>query len=239
METLDNNTNEPVTPQDDSRWSGLKTRIISGVILALLLLGVVWQGGWIFYLLVLMVASIMVKEWNGLTERDGPGWHLAGMFYAAVPCASLIWLRTLTFESDLHGGAHVVLFVFFLVWATDIGAYFAGRQFGGPKLAPTISPNKTWAGLGGGMLAAAIVGIVCHTFTPFPATIGMCILIGPLIAIVAQTGDLFESWMKRRAGVKDSGTLIPGHGGLLDRIDGLVFAIPVFAWALALSGIAQ
>ena len=236
METLDNNE---ATPHDDARWSGLKTRVISGVSLAALLLGIVWQGGWIFHLLVLMAAMIMVKEWNGLTEQDGAGWRAAGMLYAAVPCASLIWLRTQSFASDPHGGAHVVLFIFFLVWATDIGAYFAGRQFGGPKLAPAISPNKTWAGLAGGMLAAAVVGALFHSVTPFPATLGLCILIGPLLAIVAQTGDLFESWMKRRAGVKDSGTLIPGHGGLLDRIDGLTFAIPAFAWALALSGTAQ
>lgn len=219
------------------RWEGLQTRIISGAVLGALFLGIVWQGGWLFNLLIILAALIMMKEWNFLTEKDGAGWHLLGLFYVAVPCASMIWLRNLNFESDLNGGAHVVLFLLFVVWATDIGAYFAGKQFGGPKLAPAISPNKTWAGLGGGMAAAMLVGALASSITPFPTSAGLCILMGALLAIMAQTGDLFESWMKRRIDTKDSGSLIPGHGGLLDRIDGLVFTAPLFAWALALSGI--
>lgn len=236
MEPQDNISS--TEPSAAPRWAELKVRAISGVILALLLLYVVWQGGWLFHLFMLLAAMLMVKEWNSLTESDGPGWRVAGMFYAAVPCASLIWLREHDFASDLQGGAHTALYLFFVVWATDIGAYFAGRQIGGPKLAPAISPGKTWAGLGGGIVAAMLIGGAAHSFTPFPQSLWLCMVMGAVLAVVAQAGDLFESWLKRRAGVKDSGTLIPGHGGLLDRIDGLTFSAPIFAWALAIAGIA-
>ena len=231
--------NEPFGEEAPSRWEGLQTRVISGAVLLAVALGIVWHGGFVFHLFVLLAAMMMVKEWNQLTASDGPAWHLAGMFYAAIPCASLIWLRELNFESDIHGGAHVVLYVLLAVWATDIGAYAAGRQFGVAKLAPSISPGKTWVGLGGGVLLAGIAGGLAHSFSPFPAGFGMSIVLAMLIALIAQGGDLFESWLKRRAGVKDSGKLIPGHGGLLDRIDGLVFALPLYAWAVSLAGAGQ
>jgi phosphatidate cytidylyltransferase len=224
-------------PQND-RWSGLKLRALSGAAMIVLLLVAEWFGGWLFTLLILLAALVMMKEWETLTQNESRGWQLAGFAYVAVPCASVLWLRNLDFASDLNGGAHVVLYLMFIVWATDIGAYFAGRQFGGPKLAPALSPNKTWAGLFGGMLAAALVGAVCASFTPYPLTIAGCALGGAALAALAQAGDLFESWLKRRAGVKDSGTLIPGHGGLLDRIDGLVAVAPVFALLVYLSNAA-
>ena len=222
---------------EPSRWDGLQTRIASAIVMAIALLGVLWQGGWLFIMLILFACIIMVKEWNSLTKDDGPGWHLAGMFYAAVPCASLIWLRDLSLTNSPDAGLYAVLYLFLIIWATDIGAYFAGRQIGGPKLAPAISPGKTWAGLGGGILAAAAIGGVCSSFTPFPGSFLACLIMGAFLAVLAQGGDLFESWMKRRVGKKDSGTLIPGHGGLLDRVDGLTFTTPFFAFALALSGI--
>jgi phosphatidate cytidylyltransferase len=223
--------------QDEAaKWAGLKTRALSALLLGLLFLGIVWQGGWLFHLLIIFAATIIVKEWNALTEQDGSGWRLAGMCYAAVPCASVIWLREYSFAGKADGGACALLYLLLVVWATDIGAYFAGRQFGGPKLAPTISPKKTWAGLAGGMTAAMLVGGIAHSVTPFPGSLWLCIIMGGVLAVISQAGDLFESWVKRRAGAKDSGTLIPGHGGLLDRIDGLLFAAPVFAWALAIAG---
>jgi phosphatidate cytidylyltransferase len=117
-------------------------------------------------------------------------------------------------------GIALVLWALIVTWATDIGAYFAGRAFGRTKLAPTISPNKTVAGLIGGMAAATLFGGV------WVIGIGLeqklLLVLAPLFAVLAQAGDLFESWMKRRAGVKDSGNWLPGHGGLLDRLDGLV-----------------
>jgi phosphatidate cytidylyltransferase len=136
---------------------------------------------------------------------------LTGFLYIGLPAFALIlleWART-----DL------VFWVLFVTWATDILAYFAGRSIGGPKLAPRISPNKTWAGLIGGVLGAAIAGAVAATWfdlgTPF-------VYMGAPMAVLAQLGDLYESSVKRRAGVKDSGAIIPGHGGVLDRLDGLL-----------------
>ncbi len=111
------------------------------------------------------------------------------------------------------------MWVFLIVWATDVGAYFAGRAIGGPKLAPVISPKKTWAGFYGGVAAATVLGTLWVYLTGLGATY---LLLAPLFSAAAQGGDLFESWMKRRAGVKDSGTMLPGHGGVFDRLDGLI-----------------
>jgi phosphatidate cytidylyltransferase len=154
-----------------------------------------------------------------------------GALYIGLPCLCLVWLRN--FEP---GGFSSVLWLLLVVWGTDVGAYFAGRSIGGPKLAPAISPSKTWAGLGGGMAAAALLGAIAA-----PANLGLgwlglgwvgvgwSALFGAVLAVVAQAGDLFESHLKRRAAVKDSGRLLPGHGGLLDRVDGLLFAAPAYA----------
>ena len=117
------------------------------------------------------------------------------------------------------GTERVVLWVMIVTWSTDIFAYFAGRSFGGPKLAPGISPNKTWSGLIGGMAGAAVLGWIIARLLGLGAPF---LLLGAPMALLAQAGDLFESWIKRRAGVKDSGSILPGHGGLLDRLDGLL-----------------
>jgi phosphatidate cytidylyltransferase len=118
-----------------------------------------------------------------------------------------------------HGGFDLLLWAFIVTWSTDIGAYFAGRRFGKRKLAASISPNKTIEGLYGGMAAATL----CGGAWALGAGLGKPLLaFPPLLAIAAQMGDLFESWMKRRAGIKDSGNWLPGHGGFLDRLDGLV-----------------
>lgn len=155
----------------------------------------------------------------------------AGVPYIALSCVALDWVRTENGEAGLG----LFLFLLLVIWATDIGAYAAGRTIGGPKLAPRISPKKTWAGLIGGMVAAALVGAAVASLfgaaQPF-----LALLIAPLLAVAGQAGDLFESHMKRRVDVKDSGRLIPGHGGILDRIDGLIFAAPVFALLHGLAG---
>jgi len=137
----------------------------------------------------------------------------AGLLYAGLPAAGLIYLR------DAPHGFGLTLWTLAVVWATDIGAYFAGRSIGGPKLAPRLSPNKTWSGLIGGALAALAVGAAIATSAPISPRL---LLLGAPMAVLAQMGDLYESWLKRRAGVKDSGRLLPGHGGALDRLDGLV-----------------
>lgn len=134
-----------------------------------------------------------------------------GALYIGLPAFALVVLSWIDVT--------LVLWVMIVTWATDIFAYFAGRTIGGPKLAPRISPNKTWAGLAGGVAGAAAFGwLVAFWFelgTPFT-------WLGAATGLIAQLGDLYESWEKRRAGVKDSGTLLPGHGGVLDRLDGLL-----------------
>ena len=151
-----------------------------------------------------------------------------GIAYVAFPALGLLFLR------GQGNGLLLALWTLATVWATDIGAYFAGRSIGGPKLAPTISPNKTWAGLMGGVLAALVLGIVMWRFAGLRPQL---VFASPILAVIAQIGDLYESWLKRQAGVKDSGTILPGHGGVLDRLDGLVPVAPAAAALILLDKI--
>lgn len=230
--------NSAAEKADVPRWSNLQVRVISGLVLLTLVLFAVIAGGMWFITLILVACLLMMRELDSLMLNEKKEWQWAGIAYIAIPCAALIWLRGYASADVENAGMKMVLYLLFVVCATDIGAYFAGRHFGGPKLAPAISPNKTWAGLGGGMLAAGAVGGICASFVPYPFSFGGCIFAGMALAAVSQGGDLFESWLKRRVGVKDSGVLIPGHGGLLDRVDGLMFATPVYALLVGLSGLA-
>lgn len=143
-----------------------------------------------------------------------------GVLYVGLPILALVLL-----EHQPHA-VTLTLWTLSLVWATDIGAFFAGRAIGGPKLAPRLSPNKTWAGLIGGVLAATLLALAFHA----AAGLAMVLTLAtPALAVLAQLGDLYESALKRRAGVKDSGTILPGHGGVLDRLDGLVPVAPAAA----------
>lgn len=152
-------------------------------------------------------------------------WLTFGVLYLGLAAAALLYLRVGTGEA----GRGLFLFLLLAVWATDIGAYAAGRTFGGPKLLPRVSPKKTWAGLIGGMAASALVGWAVAVWVLHAAAPGRVALVAAGLAVVGQAGDLLESFIKRRSQVKDSGKLIPGHGGLLDRIDGLVAAALVLA----------
>jgi phosphatidate cytidylyltransferase len=145
----------------------------------------------------------------------------SGVLYVGLPVFALLLIR-----EQQPDGLIYALWALALVWACDIGAYFSGRTFGGPKLAPAISPNKTWAGLIGGVILASVFGALMHHFYGLPIRLAVAT---PLLAVLAVLGDLYESWLKRRAGVKDSGTMLPGHGGVLDRLDGLVPVAPVAA----------
>jgi len=147
------------------------------------------------------------------------GWQIpAGFLYVIIPTALLVIVR------DEKGFA-TTMWLFACVWGVDIGAYFAGRIIGGPKIAPSISPKKTWAGLGGGMVAAIIISEIAHRkYAVHDAGAGIAIF----LTIIAQAGDFFESYMKRHTGVKDTGNIIPGHGGILDRVDGLIFAVTAY-----------
>lgn len=159
-----------------------------------------------------------------LTGRGAGTWAGVGVLYAGALVASVTLLRI----SPSYGLA-AVLWVFAVVWGADIAAYFAGRMIGGPKLWPSVSPGKTWAGATIGALAGAILGLMLAVWTNRPAAL-FCL--GLVTAIVSELGDLFESAFKRRFGVKDSSSLIPGHGGLMDRLDAFV-AASVFAAVVA------
>lgn len=149
----------------------------------------------------------------------------AGVLYCGLPVLALILIRR------QEEGIVWAFWAMGLVWATDIGAFFAGRTIGGPRLAPRLSPNKTWAGLIGGVLAASALGALLHLYEGLPWRLTLAT---PALAVLAQGGDLYESWLKRRAGVKDSGNILPGHGGVLDRLDGLVPVAPLAAFLVVL-----
>jgi phosphatidate cytidylyltransferase len=192
----------------------LLIRSVAGVVLILLALGTALLGSYYFAVFVALAAVMMFYEWRRLVAGWGQGWVAAGFVYALLPALALLWIR----ERDPLG-LYLLVWVFIVTWTTDIGAYFAGRAIGGPKLAPKISPNKTIAGLLGGMISAALAGYAWVELTRMSAVL---FWLAPVFALAAQGGDLFESALKRRAGVKDSGTWLPGHGGALDRLDGLV-----------------
>jgi phosphatidate cytidylyltransferase len=247
----------------------LLTRIKSAAIIIAIALCCIYVGGALFSIFIIVGAIYAAKEWRFLVEyKKLPEasllkWKLFGLFYIAIPTLSLIYIRDYAlplcnpclecvFRDDgmklLHGaqsGPMMLLWLMVVVWATDIMAYFGGKLIGGPKIAPSISPKKTWAGLISGMIGAAVAAqciaippecwMVQDAYKEFvsnlsPAVLGMC------IALIAQLGDFFESSVKRTFGVKDAGNLIPGHGGILDRADGLMFTAPLVALALLIMG---
>ena len=252
-----------------STASDLPTRFAAAIAMIAVALVAVYVGGWLFRLLVLAAAAVMLIEWGDMhrvarrwsyagvlllaaillvvierlfpvgeidveigAESFNPVWAgfaasaaaavvlglvarrltmFAGFLYVAIPAFSLLVLDWAWFG--------LVFWAMVVTWSTDSFAYFAGRSIGGPKLAPRISPSKTWSGLAGGVIGAGVMGaLAAYWFdlgSPF-------LYIGAPMGVIAQAGDLYESWLKRRAGVKDSGTLLPGHGGALDRLDGFL-----------------
>lgn len=217
--------------------SDLPTRAIS----ALAMIGVagaaLWAGGWAWTAFVTFIAAGVLWEWRALvagavaSPRMRGLWNAAGIVYVLPAAAVLVILR----EQDprLFG----VIFPLAAVIGTDVGAYFTGRAFGGPKIAPRISPSKTWSGLVGGIVGASLALAAAIKLgdpkIPMGELLKLGAVFGGAAAIVAQSGDFFESWMKRRAGVKDSGRILPGHGGLFDRADGLIAVLFVIAIAMA------
>ena len=190
---------------------------VAAVALALTMAGQSREG------LVLIAAGALLAAAIARALGQSPLWPVLGIAYLGIPALALVWLRMLP-----EVGLILLIWLLLVVWMTDTAAYFTGRHFRGPLLAPRISPSKTWSGLCGGMIGAGLVGMV----TAAVWGSGRIIQAGGLgagLAVVAQIGDFAESAMKRKAGVKDAGHLIPGHGGVLDRIDGLLFAAPALA----------
>jgi len=197
----------------------LAVRTLSGVIMIAIAIAAALVGGYFFAVLVAAAATAVFYEWTRLSRGWGVAWSIAGFAYAVAAACALLWIRDRADPMLPNGGLVLTFWVFIVVWSTDIGAYFSGRVIGGPKLAPTISPGKTRAGLYGGVLAALVLGGVWAFVSGLSYILD---LLAPIFAVAAQGGDLFESWMKRRAGVKDSGGWLPGHGGVFDRLDGLL-----------------
>ena len=248
------------------QMSNLQLRVVSAVVLAILVLGLTWVGGFAFRLLACIIGGLVLYEWftmsrsvaggkNQLLGSAGFGllalalvlyfpapyaflvlglgivatvadatltkrtyWTAGGLAYAGLSVISLAFLR----DSD-SPGLIAILFLFAVVWATDILAYFVGRAIGGPKLAPAISPGKTQSGAIGGAVGGVIAGLILAAVAGLSG-LGQLGVIALVLSLVSQAGDLFESWVKRQHGVKDSSAIIPGHGGVMDRIDGLVAA---------------
>jgi phosphatidate cytidylyltransferase len=209
--------------------SELIARILTGIVMIAVAVLAAIIGGYTFAVLVAVLATGMFYEWMRIVRGWGLSWAIGGFFYCLAPAIALLWIR----ERSGTNGLDLLLWVFIVTWATDIGAYFAGRQFGKRKLAPSISPGKTVEGLWGGVAAAAILGALWVRSTGLNPTL---YLLAAVFAVAAQAGDLFESKMKRQAGIKDSGAWLPGHGGLLDRLDGLV-PVVVLTFAAVATGI--
>jgi len=207
----------------------LAVRVASALVMAPSAIACVLIGGAAYQAAVIMAGVWMAFEWRDMTSKKPvrptrmpfAAWAPVGLFYVSAAMAALLYLRI----GD--GGLYRVIFLAICVWATDIAAFFTGRAIGGPKLAPSFSPKKTWSGLIGGVICSASAGCAMAYFMPIPISYGHAALWGAILAVTAQFGDLWESWVKRVFGFKDSGSLIPGHGGLLDRMDGLnAAAIP-------------
>ncbi len=269
------------TAGSDGGWAqGLRTRIVFGLLMAVIAVAAVASGDGVFALFVGAASVILAWEWTRLCgegrfgrtgvivavamasvallafmdrlllaltaallaaplvfaiaragQRANPVWMASGVIYIGLPVAALIWLR-----GHDASGERMIFWLLTSIAMTDIGAFFAGRLIGGPKLAPSISPKKTWAGLIGAMVASAGIGAGFATLDSTAPTMSTLAVAGASLAVVGQMGDLLESGMKRHFGVKDSSSLIPGHGGLLDRVDGLITAaaaVALFQWATA------
>lgn len=216
----------------------LALRLASAVLLIPVVFGALIAGGWVFGVFVSLAFGLAVGEWFTMSQRPQRNLPLffGGLLYL---CLSFTLFAQMRIESG--DGLFLTLLLLLVVWASDTGAYIVGRLVGGPKMAPSISPNKTWSGMAGAQLGAAAVFVACLLAAPAldrsvisnqvvvsETHWALLFIFGAFMGFIGQVGDLIESKMKRRADMKDSGKLIPGHGGMLDRIDALLLVIPVF-----------
>lgn len=206
--------------------SNLTLRVISSAIMAPLAIAMAWLGGWLFVLFWAAAACIVLWEWSRLVVGSPNdryavfgAWMLAGLCYAGV-----LLLAPLALRRDPALGFVAMLFLFAVVWVTDVAAYFVGRAIGGPKLWTAVSPNKTWSGALGGTLGGGVAGLLVCRLAGLDLA-PMLVLVAFALSVASQGGDLLESAIKRHFGAKDASHLIPGHGGLMDRLDGFLTAV--------------
>jgi len=212
----------------------LQTRSLSAAIIIPIVLLVLYFGGWPFILLLTLLGGVSLYEWGNASfacPKPQQYYYLGfGVLYvvAAFSCCYFIFEQL---------GFYWAMAFLFMVWSSDSGAYFMGKFIGGAKMAEKISPNKTWAGFGGALISPAIIGIVAvflykgvDGFTFIEASI--LALIGIVIGVTGQAGDLLVSSLKRQANIKDTGSIIPGHGGVLDRIDSMLLAAPFYLFLM-------
>jgi len=207
---------------------GATGMVLVGVVLAAIAAATLATVGWAIGF-VFLGAGVVFWSARRCLDLD-PEWTAFGTFWVALPCICLLWLARGGPE-----GRTTLLWILAIVWATDIGAFAIGKMVGGPRLAPCLSPRKTWAGLVGGAVCAALAGWATAAWVGVSPALPL-IIVSAALAIVDQFGDLAESVAKRRFGVKDSSGLIPGHGGLLDRLDGLLAVLPVVALLTLIDG---
>lgn len=216
--------------------SNLVKRSISAIILAPLFLYLMYKGGLAFDILIIAAIVTAIFEWCRITLKSKKAvlWWLFGFLYISFAGLVMLFLARLKVPVAGFESFPLLLFVIIaLVWINDIFGYLFGKTIGGPKLMPKVSPNKTWAGAIGGVVGCLLFFFIMNYALSFGAgkisdkNFYIALTIHILVPIISQIGDLFESWLKRRFGVKDSGNIIPGHGGILDRIDGLILVLDV------------
>ncbi len=213
--------------------SALTKRIASAVVIAPIFIGAIILGGIPLAIWLLIAFAISVYEWFGLAKKIPPYYlqiMAVGVVYMALSYSSFLALREVY-------SINLLLMFIGMIWISDIGAYAVGKTFGGPKLIVEISPNKTWSGFVGALLFPALFGGIWTVVIGFDSEFNdnpwyimmlICSILGIVMGTVGQAGDLLVSYLKRRAKVKDTGALIPGHGGILDRIDSMLLGAPVF-----------
>ena len=221
--------------------SGLKKwqkRLLSGIVLGPLIIAVTWKGGPMFAALIIACAAVCLYEWLQLSRRSK--YALLISVLGVVYISFSFWICYKLRED--HSVKIALLFIT-MVWASDIGAYITGKSIGGAKMTPTISPNKTWSGLIGAMIIPAIAGAIYILAYDYVYDVAKgrdmfelflsFIVFGAVIGLVGQAGDLLVSMLKRHVSVKDASQLIPGHGGLLDRVDAMMLSAPVYLFVIS------
>jgi phosphatidate cytidylyltransferase len=180
----------------------------------------------LFDFLALLIAILMTAEWLEMTKNqpNKKRWQLFGLLYILIPLFCAMKIR--------HYDGQILLWMFAIIWTTDIFAFFVGRKLGGPKLIPKVSPNKTWSGLIGGVFASALIGLISKLMFANGSVL-FFMTASTLLSILEQISDLCESKIKRICRVKDSGSIIPGHGGIIDRLDGMILLAPAI-WILVM-----